>query len=200
MSIEKVETLVLRKAREEADSLLAQAQEDACKKLARTEQKLKQSTEEELERFRRQLQEESDRQLASRTTEHRRELLAERNRILNEVRLRARELVAKREQPQYRNWLAAQLRQLGDVPEGKIHCRADDRAIVEELLDELAREGVKLKLSLSDEELQTAGGLVVSCPEYDLDMTLESRLESLWQESLPAVIEQLGGLGRRSEA
>ncbi|MCK4300453.1 MAG: hypothetical protein KAX80_13005 [Planctomycetes bacterium] len=193
MSIEKVEELILRQAREEADSLLEEAQQQAQRHLRQTEAQLRQRNQQELERYRRQLQEDSDRELAARTTEHNRELLVERNRLLGEVRRKAEARIAQRPQPQYRRWLAQQLRQLTDTKEGELLCRGDDRETIAELLEELAGQGVRLNLTLSSEELQSAGGFVVRCPEYDVDVTLESQLRALWPHLLPEVANRLFG-------
>ena len=193
MSIEKVEELILRQAREEADSLLEEAQQQGQRHVRQTEAQLRQRNQEELGRYRRQLQEDSDRELAARTTEHNRELLVERNRLLGEVRQKAEARIAQRPQPQYRRWLAQQLRQLTDTKEGELLCRGDDRETIAELLEELAGQGVRLNVALSSEELQSAGGLVVRCSEYDVDVTLGSQLRALWPGLLPEVANRLFG-------
>ena len=193
MSIEKVEELVLRKARGEADALLAEAQQQAQQRLQQAETDVRRRNQEEVERYRRGLQEEADRELAARTTEHNRELLVERNRLLGEVRQKAEARIAQRPQPQYRQWLAQQLRQLTDTKEGELLCRGDDREIIAELLKDLAGQGVSLSLTLSSEELQAAGGFVVRCPEYDVDVTLERQLRALWPDVLPEVANRLFG-------
>lgn len=193
MSIQKVEELILRQAREEADSILEEAQQQAQRYVRQTEAQLRQRNQQELQRYRRQLQEDSDRELAARTTEHNRELLVERNRLLGEVRQKAEARIAQRPQPQYRRWLAQQLRQLTDTKEGELLCRGDDRETIAELLEELAGQGVRLNLTLSSEELQSAGGLVVRCSEYDVDVTLESQLRALWPDLLAEVANRLFG-------
>ena len=193
MSIQKVEELILRQARQEADSLLEEAQQQAQRHVHQTEAQLRQRNQQELERYRRQLQEDSDRELAARTTEHNRELLVERNRLLGEVRQKAEARIAQRPQPQYRRWLAQQLRQLTDTKEGELLCRGDDHETIAELLEELAGQGVRLNLTLSSEELQSAGGFVVRCSEYDVDVTLESQLRALWPGLLPEVANRLFG-------
>lgn len=195
MSIEKVEQLVLGKAREEAEALLEQAQRHAKARLEQTEARLRQHNQEELERHRRQLEEEADRELAARTTEHNRELLAQRNRLLQQVHEQAQVHVAQRPQPQYRQWLGHQLRQLTDVERGEVLCRSDDRELIGQILAELAAEGIELKLTLASGELGASGGLIVSCPEYDVNVTLESQLGMLWQEMLPQVAGRLFGRG-----
>jgi len=193
VSIERVEELVLAKAREEAEALLAEARKQAAAQLEETEARLRRRNQEELERYRRQLQEEADRELAAGTTEHNRQLLVQRNRLLSEVRRRAEARIAERPQPAYRRWLAHQLRQLGEVKQGELVCRADDRDSISQLLQELAEEGVRLDLTLSPEELQSAGGFVVRCAEYDVDVTLESQLRALWPGVLPQVVDRLFG-------
>ncbi len=193
MSIEKVEELILRQAREETDSLLEEAQQQAQRHVRQTEAQLRQRNQQELERYRRQVQEDSDRELAARTTEHNRELLVERNRLLGEVRQKAEARIAQRPQPQYRRWLAQQLRQLTDTKEGELLCRGDDHETIAGLLEELAGQEVRLNLTLSSEELQSAGGFVVRCLEYDVDVTLESQLRALWPGLLPEVANRLFG-------
>lgn len=193
MSIEKVEELVLGKAREEAEALLAEARGQAERRLREAEDELRRRNRDELARYQRQLQEETERELAARSTEHNRQLLTERNRLLQEVRRRAEGLIAERPQPHYRDWLARQLRQLTEVRQGELVCRADDREIIGQLLQELVREGVQLHLTLSSEELSAAGGFVVRCPEYDVDVTLESQLRALWPGVLGEVAAMLFG-------
>jgi len=193
VSIEKVEQLILTKAREEAEALLAEAQKQAATRLRDAEARLRRRNQEEVERYRRQLQEEADRELAASTTEHNRKLLTERNRLLAEVRQRAEARVAERPQPAYRRWLAHQLRGLAGVGEGELICRSDDREPIGELLKELTDHAVSLELTLSAEELQSAGGFVVRCTEYDVDVTLESQLRALWPDVLPRVVTQLFG-------
>jgi vacuolar-type H+-ATPase subunit E/Vma4 len=193
MSADTVEELVLRKARQEAEEVVASARERVADHLRESEEQLRRRNKEELERYRRQLQEETDRELAARVAEHNQQLLAQRNRLLAEVRQRAEKAIEARPQPQYRGWLAQQLRQLVEVKEGELLSRGDDRQAVEELLGELAAEGVRLTLSLSSDDLQAPGGFLVRSAEYDVDVTLASQLEALWPELLPGVAARLFG-------
>ena len=193
MSIERVEQLVLTKAREEAEALLAEAQKQAAAQLQEAEARLRRRNQEELERYRRQLQEEADRELAASTPEHNLQLLPQPNRLLGEVRLRAEARTAERPQPEYCRWLGYQLRQLTEVKQGELVCPADDRECLGELLKELADQGVRLELTLSSEELRSAGGFVVRCAEYDVDVTLERQLRALWPDVLPQVADRLFG-------
>ena len=196
MSIEKVAEIVLEKARREAEALLTEAQKRAETLLRETEAQLRQRDQGELERYRNSLREEADRSLSARTAEHNRELLVLRNGLLAEVRTQAQNRIAQQPQPQYRQWLTQQLRQLTDIPQGEIRCRADDRQLIGQIREELASQGVALGLELSANELPSAGGFVVSCPEYDLDVTLESQLRLLWGEVLPEVVVGLFGPGK----
>ena len=200
MSVEKVEELVLGKARQEAEALVAEARRQAQSRLQEAEAELRQRNGEESARYQRQLQEETDRELAARSTEHNRQLLTERNRLLQEVRQRAQHLIAERPQPHYRRWLARQLRQLSDLGQGELICRDDDRECIAELLQELASEGVRLDLTLPSEGLSAAaGGFVVCCPDYDVDVTLESQLRALWSEVVAEVAARLFGSAARGD-
>ena len=193
MSAEKVEELVLQKARQEAEVVTAEARKRVAAHLAQAEAEVRRRGQDELERFRRQLQEELDRELAARVAEHNQQLLVQRNRLLGAVRQRAEQAIGARPQPQYRNWLAQQLRQLGDVKQGELICRGDDRQAVQELLGEVAAAGVRLDLTLSSDDLQAAGGFRVRCAEYDVDVTLESQLQALWPDLLRSVAARLFG-------
>ena len=193
MSVEKVEELVLQKARQEAEAVTAEARKRVAAHLAQAEAELRRRGQEELERFRRQLQEELDRELAARSAEHNQQLLIQRNRLLGAVRERAEQAIGARPQPQYRNWLAQQLRQPAGVKQGELVCRGDDHQTVQELLGELAAAGVRLDLTLSSDDLQAAGGFRVRCSEYDVDVTLESQLQALWPDLARSVAARLFG-------
>jgi len=193
MSVEKVEELVLQKARQEAEAVIAEAQKRVARHLAEAEAQLRQRGQEDLERFRRQEQEELDRELAARVAEHNQQLLTQRNRLLAEVRRRAQAAIGARPQPQYRGWLAQQLRQLADVKQGELVCRGEDRQVVQELLGESAAAGVQVNVTLSADDLQASGGFQVRCAEYDVDLTLESQLQVLWPAHLPGVAARLFG-------
>jgi vacuolar-type H+-ATPase subunit E/Vma4 len=193
MSAEKVEELVLQRARQEAEVVVAEAKERVAAHLAQAEGEMRRRGQEELGRFRRQLQEELDRELAARVAEHNQQLLVQRNRLLGAVRQRAEQAIGARPQPQYRNWLAQQLRQLGDVKQGELICRGDDRQTVQEVLGKLASAGVRLNLTLSSENLQASGGFRVRCSEYDVDVTLESQLQALWPDLARSVAARLFG-------
>jgi len=170
-----LEQAVEKKAKEQAEALLAEARREAETVLKRETERRREEHARRVEALRQSLENEYEREVGARRAEDRREVLRLKNEILEEVFRRAVEGMVQLPNQGYARWLAAQLRKLPDAGRG-MTLRANPRD--GELLTRLLKEqGSGASMAEPDPSVQA--GFIAQGPGRDLDLSVESLMGAM---------------------
>jgi vacuolar-type H+-ATPase subunit E/Vma4 len=186
MALKDIESLVLGKANNEAEEILASARAQAETRLQQAEEDLKREHEHSLANCKDRLENELEQQIASAAANHNRQLLQQKNEILARILEKGRQAILSRPRESYSRWLGSQVRRAAQTPDAIISANPQDHQIVRE---EIERAGLAVRLAEPDESI--AAGIRAAGKEFDLDLTAETVLQEVWQGLLPEFSRQL---------
>jgi vacuolar-type H+-ATPase subunit E/Vma4 len=189
MSIANIEKQVLDAARAEADEIIDQAQQAAQERLEEAETEHAARTERAVEAARTALQRKLDQEVTANRAANKLAILSKKAALLDDAFARAVERFAERRDETYQAWLRAQLDGVADQA-GELRPATADRDRVAAALDELKQAGQAGGLELGDANADARGGFVLAGDAYDMDLTLDRRLEALKAELLPELAKR----------
>jgi V/A-type H+-transporting ATPase subunit E len=106
----------------------------------------------------------------------RRELLSEKQRLIDRVFAETRESILGMGRDEYRRLIRAFLRDAGDDEDAEVVVDVDEKRIDQAFLDEVARELGGGRLTLSGERREIGGGFILLCGRTETNCTLETIL------------------------
>ncbi len=193
MSVENIEKKILESAKAEAETALAQAEEQAKARLDAAKAENEARAADAAEETRERLQQEHDQRTTSARAANKLRLLAHKARILDEIFGAAVERFIGDRSGKYAEWFAARIESVANET-GRILPAEPDRAIVEKLLDKHGGKG----LELADESLPLQGGFVLKGEKVDVDLSLDSQLAEMKADLMPELARRAFGVSDAS--
>jgi len=190
MSLETVVEDIREEAREEAAAIRDEGEARAEEIVSEAEADAERIHEEAEREAERQIEREREQAVSSAKLEAKQERLEARRDALQQVRESVEERVASMEGERRaeltRTLLANAAEEFDDADEVSVRCRADDEALVDDLIAEF--DGFALA-----GEVDCLGGVVVESESsrVRVDNTFDSVLEDVWEDSLKDVSDRL---------
>lgn len=190
MSLHEVERKLLASAEAEAREIAEQAESEARTALERGAARLREEQARALAAAHAAADSGAEQAVNSRRAEHAMAVLRAKNEILDWVFGTVRERALAADGFDYGRWLARQVRRVcaRGVP-GTLYCTARDRAAVEAIVREAGGKGI----TLAPEPGLMHGGVYLVGAGIELDLTLESAIDSLRDELAVSLAERLFG-------
>jgi V/A-type H+-transporting ATPase subunit E len=192
MSLETVVEDIREEAREEAAAIREEGEARAEEILDEAEADAERIHEEAEREAEREIEREREQAVSSAKLEAKQDRLEARRDALQDVREAVEERVAsmegERREELTRALLADAAAEFDDGDEPAVYCRADDEALVEDLLDEPAFDGL-----VYGGETDCLGGVAVESESsrVRVDNTFDSVLDDVWEDSLKDVSDRL---------
>jgi V/A-type H+-transporting ATPase subunit E len=184
MSLDTVVEDVREEARERAEEIRAEAEAEAEEIRAEAREEADRLLEEREREVERRIEQEREQELSSAKLEAKQERLEARRDVLEDVRERVEAAVADLEEGREeltRELLAAASEEFEDVDSVSVYGRADDRELVESILEDDAYDGYEW-----GGERDVLGGVIVEsdASRVRVNNTFDSTLDDVWEDSL----------------
>jgi V/A-type H+-transporting ATPase subunit E len=170
-----LEKAVEKKAREQADAILAKARKDADARLRRDSEHLREEHAHRLDLLGRELEADLDRQVGDGETKNRREVLRVKNEIMSELFDRALDGIVSLPGNGYAQWLGAQLKKLPNQGKDMV-LRVNPRD--KDLLAQQAK-ALGIVAPVADQDDSLRGGFVAQGKGRDLVFTTTSLMQAI---------------------
>lgn len=192
MSVERIRDAIMAEAEAEAGKIKAEAARKHDQDLAAARRRVDEEFERKFELGRQAAERESHQKLMQTRARHGMKLLERRNAILDDVFRQAGRHVAELPDEEYRAMVAEWLKQVPVDLGGDILCAQRDGARLASLIDTAnAGRPAQARLSLVPGERPVLGGVVFRAERFELDLSLDTRLERLRKELAPEVAEMI---------
>ena len=188
MSLDHIRQTVLAEARAEGERILATAREHKQQRLDSARESLDAEFVRRREQAEHEQRQQADRQVVARRAEHNLALLKRRNDILDELFNRAAECLADLPDEEYAAVVGEWMQALPDDVGGTVLCNERDQERLAGLvarLNERRPEGARLRMAEYWGPLR--GGVLFQTDNYEIDLSLDSRLKRLRETLAPDV-------------
>ena len=179
-----MERAVLRRAQEEADGILGEAQRKADARYEAESRRLRGEHERRVAVSRAELEGDLDREAGTRESEDRRKLLQVKNEIMDSVFQQAADGIRSLPHDGYATWMREQFARVPRMSAARIAVNKQDRDLAARLLKAMSENA---HLELSDKPAPIRGGFLVHGEKLDFDYSVDSLLgvvrESLAEET-----------------
>jgi vacuolar-type H+-ATPase subunit E/Vma4 len=187
MTLEKIETHIGEQARAEADEIAAKTREECERIVAEAKAASEREFDAAVERLKAELANAFDHAIGKVQADHRRALLEERTRILDEVFEKATARLLEREE--YWALVRKHLHEVAGL-EGTIRCRAEHRDRIAKMVGEVAQKTGKTLPPVSDDPVGIVGGFVLEGERFDLDFSLDAQMEAFRERTLTELLAE----------
>jgi len=192
MSLERIREAVLAEARAEAQKIESEARKRHEEELRNARENLEAEFSRRLERAKHGAERESRRQTMARRAEHNHRLLKQRNAILDDLFRRAAEAVKDLPDEEYRSVLEKWMRELPKDIGGEVVCAEADESRLAPLVEKLNRaRSPEARLKLTCRGSGSGAGVVFRTEKFEIDLSLDSRLQQLREDLAPEVSSML---------
>jgi len=192
MSIEPIKEAILSEARSEAERIEADARRELQEQLAAQRDSIKAESERSFQQQSRTLERDVNQGLIEARSSKRLELLRMRNSILDDLFRRAGERVAALADDDYREMVRGWMEQVPADRAGELLCNERDAGRLAPLIDELnASRPRQAQLELHPGEVPRLGGVIFRTEKFELDLSVDSRLEHLREELAPEIASMI---------
>ncbi len=187
MSVERIKNTIIGEAEAEAEKLVEQAQSEKEDKLTKGRSKIDSDFQRRFEQAEKKLKQEAERKVMQKRSQHNLELLKKRNELLNSVFEKAAEHLTNLDDEAYRNMLSEWAQQLPDGIQGEILCNSSDAERLMPLVKDLNKDRDKDAELTLVEDTEVVSGMVFRSQNFELDMTVRSKLNEMREELTPEV-------------
>ena len=188
MTVERIRQAILSEAHQEADRLVADAQQRHQRRLKEATRALDEEFERRFEHARQEEELESRHKVMAVRARHNLELLERRNAILDDLFREAADQLRGLPDEAYRALLKAWAAQLPQDQGGRVLCRRDEAHRLAPLIEQLnAGRTAGAQLELTPGKRPSLGGLIYCTEKFEIDLSFDTGLERLRQELAPQV-------------
>lgn len=193
MSLESIRQSVLREAQEEAEALVREAQEEAKAIVARAKEEARAQVEEATARERARLEEQVAQTLAGLRRNHRLEILEAKHRQIGALFEEARKAILSMTDPEYLTMLSEWIGRLDSSIGGKVCTGPIDRDRVDGAFLRRVNRGrsPEGRFTRGASDLPIEGGFVLKSERFEVDWSLDARLQDLQDELTPDLARRL---------
>lgn len=189
MSVERIKNTIIGEAEEEACKIKKEAEAKRDERLEKSQHKIEGEFKQKLENAREEMDQESERKIIQKRSKHNLELLKKRNEILNSVFEEAYKQLKSLDDAAYQSMLAAWAEQIPEGVAGKIFCNSSDIDRIKPLVMDINKnKDVDIGLDVDDE---IDGGIVFRSENFEIDMTVRSKMHESREELAPEVASML---------
>ncbi len=185
--MERIKKTIIGEAEKEAQQIGTRAREEKEENLRRGRREIEDRMQQRLEETGKELEREARRRLMQQRAKHNLQLLEKRNEILRSIFGKAAERLKELDDDDYREMLHRWAGQLPADAPGEMLCNSDEAGRIRPLIEAL-NEGrdhdARIELSPDD---AVESGLVFRSPEFEVDMTISTKLNELREELTPEV-------------
>ena len=193
MSLESIRQSVLREAQEEAETIVQEAQEEAQAIVARAEEEARTREEETTARERSRLEEHVAQTLAGLRRNQRLEVLEAKHRQIGELFEEARKAILSMPDSEYLAMLSEWTSGMDPSLEGEVLTGPMDRDRVDRTFLRRVNRGrpSEGRLNRGASDLPIEGGFVLKTERFEIDWSLDARLQDLQAELTPDFARRL---------
>ncbi len=193
MSLEKIRESVIGKAQKEKEEIIARAKEGCEQKVRTAREVIKEVVERRLRGIEAEFREEIKRQIASLNREHRLRLLEMKNRIIDDIFIRAVDKVINLPDDKYLAMMERRLLKVDSNLPGKLFVNARDIKRMDQLfIDRInSRRQGDSRIDLNQDPIDIKGGFVFKTNKFEIDQTLDTIMVDLEKELAPMIAKEL---------
>lgn len=188
MSLDHIRETILAEARAESERIVSTAHERKEQRLAAARESFEAEFARRSEQAGNELSQKADRQVVARRAEHNLALLKRRNEILDDLFERAADRLAALPDEEYCAVVGEWMQDLPSDAGGAVLCNERDRerlaGLVARLNDDRS-EGAQLRME--ERAVPLRGGVLFQTENYEIDLSLDSRLKRLRETLAPEV-------------
>ncbi len=185
--MERIKKTIIGEAEEEARQIESRAREEKEENLRRGRREIEERMQQRLEETGKELERDARRRLMQQRSKHNLQLLEKRNEILRSIFEKAAEHLKELDDDDYREMLNRWAGQLPADAPGEMLCNSEEIDRLEPLVKTINEDrdgGAEVSLTPDD---TVESGLVFRSPEFEVDMTIRTKLNELREELTPEV-------------
>lgn len=193
MSLDKIRDAVFNKAQKEKEEIIARAREENEQKIKTTKEAIKEGIERRLKGIEAEFREEIKRQIASLNREHKLRLLEMKNRIIDDIFIRAVNKVINLPDDKYLAMMERRLLKVDSNLPGNLFVNARDIKRIDPLfMDRInSRRQGGSRIDLDQDPIDIKGGFVFKTNKFEIDQTLDTIMVDLERELAPMIAKEL---------
>ncbi len=193
MSLEKIREAVIGKSQKEKEEIIARAKEGCEQKVRTAREVIKEGVERRLKGIEAEFREEIKRQIASLNREHRLRLLEMKNRIIDDIFIRAVDKVINLPDDKYLAMMERRLLKVDSSLPGNLFVNARDLKRIDPLfMDRInGRHQGGSRIDLNQDPIDIKGGFVFKTNKFEIDQTLDTIMVDLERELAPMIAKEL---------
>ncbi len=194
MALDEIRSAVLESVKHEVDLIIKSAEKEAEEKLKKIREEAERECEIWYQTATRNIDEEVSRKLVQVQGQINKEILKEKNEIINKVFEMAKTQILSLPLSEYENWMKGLfLKTIVDGMVGKVRVHKDDVDLMMKLITEV-QNSKKVNLTVDGENyLKERGGFLFIGDGYVVDHTLGTILNDLQRELVPEIARKLFG-------
>lgn len=191
MALEEISNAVLESVRHEVDLIIRSAQKEAEEKLRKVREEAEKECELWYQTATRNIDEEVSRKLVQVQGQINKEVLKEKNEIINKVFEKAKAQILSLPPTDYEKWMRGMLKKtITEGMVGKIRVHSEDVDLIRRLLSEI-ESIMKVSLTVDNEYLKERGGFLLIGKGYIIDYTLATILSDIQRDLVPEIAKKL---------
>ncbi len=194
MALEEISKAVLESVQREAELIIKSAQKEAEEKKKSAQRSAEEKAERVYQISIRNIDEEMARKSVQVQGLINKEILKEKNIIINQVFQKAKDNILKTSGQEYQQLMERLLtHSIPQGAKGQIRVHKEDLELFKNLVNKLnASHGVQLSID-ENNKLSSRGGFIFASEGYQIDQTLDTILGDLQRELVPVIAQKLFG-------
>lgn len=193
-AVENIQRLVMQEAEEEARRILTQAGDERAQMLEQAGEEEEQKARAHVREEQARLEQHNLREIAQAYRAMRREHLAARNRVIEDIFSRVREEVLRLPSARYRELLQNWISDIDAQDGGEYLPGSQDARLLADLVAELnSKRSPESRFTLSQEKAPFESGFIFRTPRYEIERSLTGWLEEMKKEMTPQLERELFG-------
>ena len=193
MSLDKIRDAVINKAQKEKEEIIARAKAVSELDVLAARKAIMEGIERRLGGIEAEFREEIKRQTASLNREHRLRLLEMKNRIIDDIFIRAIDKVINLPDDKYLAWMERRFLKIDRKLPGKLCVNARDLKRIDHLFMDRINSGRQegSRIDLNQDPIDIKGGFVFRTNKFEIDQTLDTIMVDLERELAPMIAKEL---------
>ncbi len=192
MSMDRIREAVIEEAEEKAQKIESEARARCEERLEQGKEQIEQEFQQKFEEQRQKIERTCERRLIQERSKHNLALLEKRNEILDRLFEQAAERIFKLPEDEYRELIGSWIAEIPGDTSGTVICHTDDAERIRPLIDDLnAGRNENTQLEVEEGERPERGGVIFRTGKFEIDMSVERRINDLRDELAPTIAQKV---------